>query len=133
MHRSNCINMAKTGKAYDLVIVESPAKAKTIGQFLGDGFEVRSSYGHIRDLKKNNFGVDVANNYAPEYIVPEEKMTVVAELKKLGREDIIVVVGGVIPAQDYEELYQDGAAAIFGPGTPIAKSSIKMLELLMEE
>lgn len=83
MHRSNCINMAKTGKAYDLVIVESPAKAKTIGQFLGDGFEVRSSYGHIRDLKKNNFGVDVANNYAPEYIVPEEKMTVVAELKKL--------------------------------------------------
>ena len=55
------------------------------------------------------------------------------ELKKLGREDIIVVVGGVIPAQDYEELYQDGAAAIFGPGTPIAKSSIKMLELLMEE
>ena len=58
---------------------------------------------------------------------------IIAELKKLGREDIIVVVGGVIPAQDYEELYQDGAAAIFGPGTPIAKSSIKMLELLMEE
>ena len=58
---------------------------------------------------------------------------IIAELKKLGREDIIVVVGGVIPAQDYDELYQDGAAAIFGPGTPIAKSSIKMLELLMEE
>ncbi len=58
---------------------------------------------------------------------------IIAELKKLGREDIIVVVGGVIPAQDYEELYQDGAAAIFGPGTPIAKSSIKMLELLLEE
>ena len=53
MHRSNCIDMAKTGKAYELVIVESPAKAKTIGQFLGEGFEVRSSYGHIRDLKKN--------------------------------------------------------------------------------
>ena len=58
---------------------------------------------------------------------------IIAELKKLGREDIIVVVGGVIPAQDYDELYQDGAAAIFGPGTPIAKSSIKMLELLLEE
>ena len=58
---------------------------------------------------------------------------IIAELKKLGREDIIVVVGGVIPAQDYDELYQDGAAAIFGPGTPIAKASIKMLELLMEE
>ncbi len=58
---------------------------------------------------------------------------IIAELKKLGREDIIVVVGGVIPAQDYDQLYKDGAAAIFGPGTPIAKSSIKMLELLMEE
>ena len=58
---------------------------------------------------------------------------IIAALKKLGREDIIVVVGGVIPAQDYDELYRDGAAAIFGPGTPIAKSSIKMLELLMAE
>lgn len=58
---------------------------------------------------------------------------IIAELKKLGREDIIVIVGGVIPAQDYDELYRDGAAAIFGPGTPIAKSSIKMLELLLAE
>ena len=58
---------------------------------------------------------------------------IIAELKKLGREDIIVIVGGVIPAQDYDELYRDGAAAIFGPGTPIAKSAIKMLELLMAE
>lgn len=75
--------MAKTGKAYDLVIVESPAKAKTIGQFLGEGFEVKSSYGHIRDLKKSNFGVDVENNYMPEYVVPDDKLAVVAELKKL--------------------------------------------------
>ena len=58
---------------------------------------------------------------------------IIEELKKLGREDIIVVVGGVIPHQDYDELYRDGAAAIFGPGTPIAKSAIKMLEILMEE
>jgi len=55
---------------------------------------------------------------------------IIAELKKLGREDIIVVVGGVIPAQDYDELYRDGAAAIFGPGTRIATSAIKMLEIL---
>ncbi len=55
---------------------------------------------------------------------------IIAELKKLGREDIIVVVGGVIPAQDYDELYQDGAAAIFGPGTPVATAAIKMLEIL---
>ncbi len=57
----------------------------------------------------------------------------IAELKKLGREDIIVIVGGVIPAQDYDELYRDGAAAIFGPGTPIATAAIKILEILMEE
>ena len=55
---------------------------------------------------------------------------IIAELKKLGREDIVVVVGGVIPAQDYDELYRDGAMAIFGPGTPIAKAVIKMMEIL---
>ncbi len=58
---------------------------------------------------------------------------IIAELKKLGREDILVIVGGVIPHQDYDELYRDGAAAIFGPGTPIAKAAIKMLEILMAE
>jgi methylmalonyl-CoA mutase len=58
---------------------------------------------------------------------------IIAELKKLGREDILVVVGGVIPAQDYDELYRDGAVAIFGPGTPIAKAAIKMIELLNQK
>ncbi len=57
---------------------------------------------------------------------------IIAELKKLGREDIVVVVGGVIPAQDYEELYQDGAAAIFGPGTPVATAAMKIMEILAE-
>ena len=56
---------------------------------------------------------------------------VIAELKKLGREDIMVTVGGVIPPQDYDFLYKAGAAAIFGPGTIIAESAIKMLELLL--
>ena len=58
---------------------------------------------------------------------------IIAELKKLGREDIVVIVGGVIPAQDYDQLYRDGAAAIFGPGTPIATSAIKMMEILLAE
>ena len=57
---------------------------------------------------------------------------IIEELGKLGREDIIVVVGGVIPAQDYDQLYKDGAAAIFGPGTKIPDSAIKMLEILSE-
>ncbi|MBQ7856361.1 MAG: methylmalonyl-CoA mutase [Alistipes sp.] len=55
---------------------------------------------------------------------------IIEELKKLGREDIIVIVGGVIPAQDYEQLYRDGAAAIFGPGSKVSASAIKMLEIL---
>ncbi len=58
---------------------------------------------------------------------------IIAELKKLGREDILVVVGGVIPAQDYDELYRDGAVAIFGPGTRIADAVIKMIELLNQK
>ena len=57
---------------------------------------------------------------------------IIEELAKLGREDIIVVVGGVIPAQDYEQLYKDGAAAIFGPGTKIPDAAIKLLEILAE-
>ena len=56
-----------------------------------------------------------------------------AELKKLGREDIVVIVGGVIPHQDYDDLYKAGAAAIFGPGTPIATAAIKILEILLAE
>jgi methylmalonyl-CoA mutase len=58
---------------------------------------------------------------------------IVGELKKLGREDIMVIVGGVIPHQDYEFLYESGAAAIFGPGTSVSVAAIKMLELLLEE
>ena len=58
---------------------------------------------------------------------------IVAELKKLGREDIVVIVGGVIPHQDYDDLYKAGAAAIFGPGTPIATAAIKILESLLAE
>ncbi len=57
----------------------------------------------------------------------------IAELKKLGREDILVVVGGVIPAQDYEFLYEAGVAGIFGPGTRIAKAASQILEVLLGE
>jgi len=66
----------------NLVIVESPAKANTIRNFLGKGFEVKSSFGHIRDLAKGNYGIDINNNYSPEYIIPEDKKKIVSELKK---------------------------------------------------
>jgi DNA topoisomerase-1 len=66
----------------NLVIVESPAKAKTIEKFLGKDFRVVSSFGHIRDLAKKNLGIDVANNFTPVYEVPKEKAKVVSELRK---------------------------------------------------
>ncbi len=72
-------------KESSLVIVESPAKAKTIEKFLGKGFIVKSSFGHIRDLAKKNLGINIENNYKPEYIVPTDKKKVVDELKKLAK------------------------------------------------
>lgn len=69
--------------AKNLLIVESPAKAKTITKYLGDDFIVASSYGHIRDLPKNNHAIDIQNGFSPQYEVSKEKEKVVAELKKL--------------------------------------------------
>jgi len=66
-----------------LVIVESPAKAKTVGRFLGKGYTVRASIGHVRDLLKSQLSVDVDNNFEPKYRVPNEKKDVVKEIKKL--------------------------------------------------
>lgn len=72
--------------AKNLLIVESPAKAKTIEGYLGKDFLVKSSYGHIRDLVKGDMGIDVENNFAQTYEVPADKKQVVAELKKLAKE-----------------------------------------------
>lgn len=69
----------------NLLIVESPAKAKTIEKILGEDFEVKSCYGHIRDLEKDEMGIDVKNNFKPRYIVPQEKEKVVKELKSLAK------------------------------------------------
>ncbi len=70
----------------NLVIVESPAKAKTIEKFLGEGFVVTSSMGHVRDLEKKDFGIDLANKYKPKYIVTSDKRKIVTELKKLAKD-----------------------------------------------
>ena len=70
----------------NLVIVESPAKAKTIEKFLGKDYKVMSSYGHIRDLKKKNFSIDVENNFQPIYEIPSDKKELVAQLKKMASE-----------------------------------------------
>ena len=70
----------------NLVIVESPAKAKTIEKFLGKEYKVMSSYGHIRDLRKKNFSIDVENNFEPIYEIPDDKKELVATLKKMASE-----------------------------------------------
>jgi DNA topoisomerase-1 len=71
--------------AKNLLIVESPAKAKTIEAILGKDFQVKSCFGHIRDLEKNDMGIEVNNNFKPKYIVPADKEKVVKELKSLAK------------------------------------------------
>src|SRR3989344_5448990 len=66
----------------NLVIVESPTKARTLSKFLGDKYQIEASMGHIRDLPKSDLGVDVANNFEPQYIIPIDKRKHVNELKK---------------------------------------------------
>jgi DNA topoisomerase-1 len=74
----------------NLVIVESPAKAETIKRFLGKDFLVKSSFGHIRDLAKKNFGIDVEKDFKPNYEVSPDKKKITAELKKLAKQAKIV-------------------------------------------
>ena len=69
----------------NLLIVESPAKAKTIEKILGKDFQVNSCYGHIRDLEKAGMGIDVENDFHPRYIIPDDKKKVVNELKSLAK------------------------------------------------
>src|SRR5262245_46117536 len=69
----------------NLVIVESPAKAKTIGRFLGNDYLIKSSFGHIRDLPKNELGVEIKKGFEPTYQISEDKEEVVKELKKAAK------------------------------------------------
>lgn len=69
----------------NLVIVESPAKAKTIEKFLGSGYSVKSSFGHIRDLSKKSLGIDIEGGFLPDYLVSDDKKKVVSELKSLAK------------------------------------------------
>ena len=66
----------------NLVIVESPAKAKTIEKFLGKNYTVKSSYGHIRDLSKKNLGIDIEDGFIPNYEIDSGKQKIVTELKE---------------------------------------------------
>ena len=74
----------------NLVIVESPAKAKTIERFLGKDYTVRSSMGHIRDLPEKKIGIDIENQFAPQYEILPNKQKIISELKKLGNESDVI-------------------------------------------
>ena len=73
-----------------LVIVESPAKAKTIEKFLGSNYIVKSSFGHIRDLAKKNLGIDIENGFEPDYLILDDKKKVVAELKAAAKKAVTI-------------------------------------------
>ena len=80
--------------AKNLVIVESPAKAKTIEKFLGKDFQVESSYGHIADLPSKELGIDVEGDFSPKYIISDDKKPVVKKLKALAKKGYIEMLAG---------------------------------------
>ena len=98
-----------------LVIVESPAKAKTIRKYLGSGYEVTASMGHIRDLPQSQLGIDVEKNYEPKYINIKGKEKVIRELKGLAKESDEVFLA-TDPDRGHQLAF--GQAAWAGPGGP---------------
>src|SRR5437773_2418114 len=72
--------------AKSLIIVESPAKARTINKYLGRGYTVLASIGHVKDLPKSKFGIDVEHDFAPDYVVIRGKTKVLSEIKKKAKE-----------------------------------------------
>ncbi len=101
--------------AKNLVIVESPAKAKTIEGYLGKDYKVSSSMGHIRDLRKGNAAIDVENNFEPTYEVSADKKDVIANLKKLSEDAEMVYL-----ASD-EAAFVTGTALIIDGGFSVGK------------
>jgi len=75
-----------------LVIVESPTKARTISKFLGKGFSVKSSYGHVRDLPEKKMGIDIKNNFEPEYVIPKKAKANVLELQEISQKASEVIL-----------------------------------------
>jgi DNA topoisomerase I len=78
-----CNQFLKSSMAKNLVIVESPAKAKTIESYLGKDFVVKSSFGHVRDLTKKGISIDIDNDFTPQYEVSADKKAIVKELQKI--------------------------------------------------
>ena len=103
----------------NLVIVESPAKAKTIEKFLGEGYKVLSSYGHIRDLKQKAFSIDIKSHFKPIYEIPEDKKKLVAELKEEAAKagDVVMML---VPAELCADIYNKQVAPYMTEGKALA-------------
>lgn len=82
----------KKSKTMNLIIVESPTKAKTISHMLGKNFKIESSFGHIRDLPKSKIGIDIENNFEPQYIIPVKSKKIVSNLKKLAEKSEKIIL-----------------------------------------
>jgi len=108
--------MAKS-KGKSLVIVESPAKARTLSNILGKGFDVRASVGHVRDLPKSQLGVDVERDFAPKYLVPKDKREIVKGLKEAARKASVVYLA-TDPDREGEAISWHLAQAIELDGRP---------------
>jgi DNA topoisomerase-1 len=111
--------------AKSLIIVESPAKIKTLKKFLGPQFLVESSVGHIRDLPQKGFGIDVENDFEPEYVVMEDKKEVIQKLKKAAKEVDMVYLS---PDPDREgEAIAWHIASILPPGTKTVRATFNAI------
>ncbi len=111
--------------AYNLVIVESPGKVKTIQKYLGENYIVKASIGHIRDLQENKLSIDVNKDFTPEYVVPADKKKVVAELKKAASE-----AGRVLLASDED---REGEAIAWHLFQTLGLSSGKTSRIVFHE
>ena len=126
----------KNGRRPRIMIADRGAKVCATG-YADCGFDVdmgplfQTPAESARQAVENDVDVLGVSSLAAGHktLIPQ----VIAELKKLGREDILITAGGVIPAQDYDFLYKAGVAAIFGPGTPVSKSAVEMMKILNED
>ncbi|MBM3298172.1 MAG: DNA topoisomerase I, partial [Candidatus Aminicenantes bacterium] len=108
-----------------LVIVESPAKAQTINRYLGSGYLVKASMGHVRDLPRSTLGVDIDHDFAPRYVVIPERKKLVADLQKLAEECAAVVL-----AADPD---REGEAICWHLSELLAKSNPNIRRVLLHE
>src|SRR3989440_11482608 len=107
---------AAPAKGGALVIVESPTKAKTIGKYLGRGYTVKATIGHLRDLPKRELGVDVENNFTPKYVTIKEKAKTLAEIKKAAKAADRVLLA-TDPDREGEAIAWHVASQLNGDGT----------------